>query len=86
MKIILKNGTAAKVVGSDPIIPPARRRTHYLAQLSVLRSNIMLVASNGDDQGEIELNGVAISDRLAAMADELSDMAAAVKRGLDHGK
>ncbi len=75
---------AVKQVMGRAIMPPSRPATAYLAKLNVLRSNLLLVASDGDDQGDFDApDGDTVQTHLLRMAEELGSLIRVVERRLE---
>ncbi len=75
---------AVKQVMGKVIMPPSRPATAYLAKLAVLRSNIMLVAADMDNQGDIDMpDGDTVQTHLHKMESEIKDCMIIIQRQLE---
>jgi hypothetical protein len=65
---------------SDMPAPARRANTRYLQMLALVRANLAILHAVPTDEADVELNGIAIVDRLAIMHDEMGEMMAAITR------
>lgn len=76
-----KKNFSPNILGA--IMPPKFPRTHFIAQLSVLAANLLLVSTSMDDQAATEHCGETIAGHLSRMSDEIRDMAETVKKEMN---
>ena len=61
-------------------VKPEKQNTGYLQALSAVRSNLRSIAAMPDPQGETEIDGIAVSDRLNMMGDWISEYMFIIQR------